>query len=133
MQRRETFKQTAIIDAVVILAVASDAYGDGQNANGNTQLGHASQALSIACLLSTGYLTWKFSDKEHSWNWFKIPMKYWGFRFAFFDPIINTTRGLPLNYHSKASKFDELYQPPDGWNIIFRSIPMTVSFIIPIN
>jgi len=128
-QRRQNIKSTVITDVILISSVMLNAYGDAQNDNGNKEIGHFSNAASIACLLYLPLLQYKFNNKE----WYAYGFKYIGIRFALFDPTYNLTRDLDFNYHGNSSLTDKAFKAPDGLNIFFRSISLGITLSIPIN
>lgn len=127
-ERRQIIKENVIINSVIISAVTLNAYGDARNHMGHNKIGHLSNTASIACLLALPYLQYKFEFKQ----WWVMPIKYGTARLSLFNPIYNTTRGLPLDYTGTSNYTDEIFAPRGFHNIWFRGIPLTFSILIPI-
>lgn len=122
----ESVKVIGIYTASIVL----DAVGDGLNDDGNKAWGHACNAMSVGLLLTSPFLI----DYDKS-KWGYYLTSYVALRISFFDPVYNTTRGLPLNYIGNSSLWDKGMQklkPPDG--LMFgRGVSLIVGISIPIN
>lgn len=115
--------------AVFTTSIVLDAVGDGLNDNGQKVAGHFCQAASVGTLLAGTFLI----DSE-GWGW-KVA-SYVSLRIAIFDPIYNTTRGLPLGYVGDSSMWDKALRAtdsPDSWITAGRSLFFVVGISIPIN
>jgi len=122
------FPESAKVILTYTGAVALNAIGDGLNDNGVKGWGHVANALSIGTLLMS--FTWIDYDRT---KWWVYPLTYVSVRFAGFDYIYNTTRGLPLNYIGGTSFYDQFMQklnPPETY--LMRGCALVVSISIPI-
>lgn len=114
------------IATVTIGAIADGIYDDG-----NKQLGHFLEGTELALAMLGPLLVF---DLERN-DWLAYALSYTFVRVALFDPIYNTTRGLPVNYIGSTSTWDkflqELDSPPAGY-WIGRTLFLTAGIAIPI-
>jgi len=123
-QEKREFSIPEPVKAIVLLggSVVCEAIADGMYDNGNKGPAHALGAASVGMLLT--YAVW--NKKENHEPLWAIPA-YISFRIALFDPIYNTTRGLPINYVGSTSTWDEMINkinPGDGL-IFLRCVILT--------
>ena len=124
------------IIATNITAVSLEAIGDGLRDNAwithnstTSTIGHISQAMGTGLIISIP-LGQSFTTSE----WFNYVASYILTRIAIFDPIYNTTRGLPWDYHGGSSLWDiamDGADPGDGL-IVARGVTFIVSVSIPL-
>ena len=112
------------VKAIVFLggSIVCEAIADGMYDNGNKVPAHFMGAAATGLLLTYPIIQ-KRCDTEPFWA---IPA-YISFRIALFDPIYNTTRGLPLNYRGTTSTWDNMVSKIDpGDGLIFaRAVILT--------
>lgn len=117
------------VKAITLLggSVICEAIADGMYDNGNKGPAHALGAASVGMLLT--YAVW--NKKENRGPIWAIPA-YISFRIALFDPIYNTTRGLPIGYIGSTSTWDRTLQkinPGDGF-LFARAVILTFGVCI---
>jgi len=115
---------------IITTSIVFDAIGDGFNDSGNKVLGHSLNALSLAPLIISPFI---LDLKDYKWAWYLAT--YVTMRVAIFDPIYNTTRGLPIGYVGDSSLWDKSLRAtksPNSWIMAGRSLCFVVSISIPI-
>lgn len=109
-------------------SITLNAVGDALNDKGEKEWGHACNALSIGTLLAQPFVC--DMDKR---DWYKYLLTYTSLRLALFDPIYNSTRGLPINYTGGSALTDK-FQQKFGSIGIFpeRTLALIVGITIPL-
>lgn len=111
-------------------AIVLDAVGDGLYDDGNKTWGHALQSASTGLLLTAPFV---FDVDRDTWYWYLA--SYVCLRIALFDPVYNTTRGLPLGYVGNTSLWDkgmQKFAPPEGIKVFGHSVFFMIGVAIPI-
>ena len=123
------FPEWAKVALVYSTSIALDAMGDAMNDNGNKEWAHALNAASVGTLLMSPFI---INYKQDRWG--RYLTSYVTMRLAIFDPIYNTTRGLPLSYMGTTSLYDKaLNKAPAHFMYYVRSVSFAVSLSININ
>ena len=123
------FPEWAKVALVYSTSIALDAMADGYRDDGNKQLSHALEAASIGTLLMSPFI---INYKQDRWG--RYLTSYVTMRLAIFDPIYNTTRGLPLSYMGTTSIYDKaLNKAPEHFMYYLRGVSFMVSIAIDIN
>lgn len=132
--RNEVIKSLAINTAIIALDAVGDGLLDEGRQTGNQNMmvyGHALQAASVGVLLSKPLI--QNLDKR---GWALDITSFVFIRAALFDPMYNTTRGLPITYVGDTSAWDKAIgatKSPPAWNIAGRSWCLLIGVMIPIN
>jgi len=113
--------------AVDIASISLNALGDGLNDNGKKGIGHVCNALSIGVLLTS---PWVIDYKQG--YWYEYLLTYTFLRFGMFDPIYNTTRGLPFNYLGTTAPTDRMLRYFGGQPTFIHGLSLIVGFSIPL-
>ena len=123
------FPEWAKVALVYSTSIALDAMADGYRDDGNKQLSHALEAASVGTLLMSPFI---INYKQDRWG--RYLTSYVTMRLAIFDPIYNTTRGLPLSYMGTTSIYDKaLNKAPEHFMYYLRGVSLMVSIAIDIN
>lgn len=86
-------------------SIALNAVADGLNDNGNKNWAHVARIASYVPLAAS---PWILKYQNNKGEWLTYITTYVGIRFATFDYIYNSTRGLPLNYFGTTSVHDKV-------------------------
>jgi len=118
--------------ALYTLAIGLDAVGDALNDEGHKDWGHACNALSIGTHLYIPFdqdLQGLFiSNSSQLAEFGKNVLIYSGIRFAIFNLIYNSVRGLPLNYVGTTDFIDR-----SGMNNSLFLKGITLTLVISLN
>jgi hypothetical protein len=114
--------------AIFISSIALNACGDGLNDSNHKIDGHILNACSIGILLISPFII-----KIDRSKWLPYLLSYTFIRMALFDPIYNTSRGLPIEYLGNSSLTDKAFKSWGGLGIFERSVCFIVGFSIPFN
>ena len=111
-------------------SIALNATGDALNHKGIKEWGHACNAASTGLLLASPFVIKGEKDR-----WIYHGLVYVGIRFATFDPVYNSVRGLPIDYIGNSSVTDKFWQSvrPPGWAQLFGRVvilSMSISFAV---
>lgn len=112
-------------------SIILDAMGDALCDNDEKVWGHGFQAASIGLLLASPFI---LDIEKGKWPWYLA--SYISLRIALFDPIYNSTRGLPMDYIGDCSLWDkglQEFNPPGNSLLWGRSVFLIVGISIPIN
>ena len=124
----ESIKIITLFAGSIIL----DAISDGMIAdNKNVVLAHSLDAASFGLLLASPLIL--DIDKK---KWLPYLASYVSFRIALFDPVYNTTRGLPIEYVGDVSVWDkglQLFNPPKHGQIAGRALVFTFAITFTIS
>jgi hypothetical protein len=116
---------------LVTSSIIFDAMADGFRDDGRLLISHSFEAASILPLLISPFV---LDLKDYQWASFLLT--YVTMRVAIFDPIYNTTRGLPIGYIGDSSAWDRTIKkmtgPGSSWLLGARSLSFVVSVSIPI-
>ena len=111
-------------------SIILDAIGDGFCDDGYKVRGHFCQAVSTALLVVSPFI---LSVDKTRWYWYVA--SYLTLRIALFDPVYNTTRGLPLDYIGSTSIWDkslQCFNPPRSAMLWGHSVFFVIGISIPI-
>jgi hypothetical protein len=114
--------------AIFISSIALNACGDGLNDSGKKIEGHILNACSVGVLLMSPFIL-KLDRKK----WLPYLVSYTFIRIALFDPIYNTSRGLPFEYLGNSSLTDKAFKSWGGLGMFERGVCFVVGFSIPLN
>lgn len=118
------------IIGIQVGSIALDAIGDALCDDGEKGWGHSFQAASTGLLLASPLIL--DIDKK---KWLPYIAGYVSFRIALFDPIYNSTRGLPIDYIGDVSLWDkglQAFNPPKHAQLWMRGISFTAGVAISI-
>jgi len=119
-----------VIVGILTTSIVLEAIGDAKYDQGLKLQGKLFQAASMASLLSLPFII----DDRDQW-WYGI-ISYICLRVAFFDPVYNLTRDLPIGYIGNTSYWDkglQKFSPPAGMQIFGRAIFLTVGIRLTID
>lgn len=125
-QNNDAWKLIGMYTGSIIL----NAVGDGLNDNDVKTWGHLCNAGSIGLLVASPFIV----DYERN-KWYIYALTYTSLRISLFDPVYNTTRGLPINYKGNSSLWDKtlrVFASRDGF-IFGRGCMLVFSVTLPIN
>ena len=122
----EGLKVLAIYAGSIVLNAMGDAYND----SGNKPLGHTLNAASTGLLLASPFIV-KYD--KNKWGYYAA--SYLSLRIGLFDPIYNSTRGLPIWYIGNSAPTDKLLRKtgaPEQIIMFDRSLFLIVGIHIPL-
>lgn len=130
-QDKITIPESAKVIGIYTTSIVLNAVGDGLRDDGNKVWGHSLNVASTGLLLASPFI---FNIKKNTWGWYLA--SYVCLRVALFDPVYNTTRGLPIDYIGNTSLWDkglQKFNPPKGIHMFGRSVFFMIAIAIPIN
>jgi len=128
--QKKKIPESVKIITIFVGSIALDAIGDALYDNGNKFGGHAFSAAATGLLIASPFIL--NVDKR---KWPLYFASYIGFRIALFDPIYNTTRGLPVGYIGDTSYWDkglQEFNPPTGIQMFGRAVIFTFAITMTI-
>ena len=116
-------KKAATSLLIDIGSITLDAMGDAYFDMGKKEVGKLLQASSTGLLIAQPFLI-DFNKEDF---WWKIPA-YTLLRFAIFDAVYNTTRGLPYYYNGSTSHYDNVMSElmPGRFSTFPKAMALTV-------
>jgi hypothetical protein len=108
-QNKDAWKLIGLYSGSIVL----NAVGDGLNNDNHKTAGHICNAGSIGLLVASPLII-DYNRKK----WYVYALTYTSLRISLFDPVYNSTRGLPLNYIGSTSLWDKylgVFKPSDGF------------------